>query len=143
MLQNSAFPFDFSRQPASASLSVSLPIFQGLGRERMVESAKVLRDDAELRVREQRIALGADLTIALRSVATAYRSAILEDRNRAVADEQLRLAGERYRLGAISIVELVDAETVKAEADQAYVNAVFAYHDAVTELESVVGTALR
>jgi hypothetical protein len=32
---------------------------------------------------------------------------------------------------------------VKAEADQAYVNAVFAYHDAVTELESVVGTALR
>jgi outer membrane protein len=143
VLQNSAFPFDFSRQPASASLSVSLPIFQGLGRERMVESAKLQRDDAELRVREQRIALGTDLTIALRTVATAYQSALLEDRNRAVADEQLRLAGERYRLGAISIVELVDAETVKAEADQAYVNAVFTYHDAVTELEAVVGTALR
>jgi outer membrane protein len=94
-------------------------------------------------VREQRIALGADLTIALRGVATAYQSAALEDRNRAVADEQLRLAGERYRLGAISIVELVDAETVKAEADQAYVNAVFAYHDAVTELETVVGAPLR
>jgi outer membrane protein len=140
---NSAFPFDFSRQPASASLSVSLPIFQGLGRERQLETAKVQRDDAELLVREQRIALNTDLTIALRGVATAYQSAVLEDRNRAVADEQLRLSGERYRLGAISIVELVDAETVKAEADQAYVNAVFAYHDAVTELEAVVGAELR
>jgi outer membrane protein len=143
VLENSAFPFDFSRQPASASLSLSLPIFQGLGRERQLEAAKVLRDDAELQVREQRIAVNTDVTIALRGVATAYQSAALEDRNRSVADEQLRLAGERYRLGAISIVELVDAETVKAEADQAYVNAVFAYHDAVTELEAVVGTALR
>jgi outer membrane protein len=140
---NSAFPFSFSRQPPSASLSVSLPIFQGLGRERQLEAAKVQREDAELQVREQRIALTADLTIGLRGVATSYQSAVLEDRNRGVADEQLRLASERYRVGAISIVELVDAETVKAEADQAYVNAVFAYHDAVTELEAVVGAALR
>lgn len=141
--ENSAFPFDFTRQPASASVSLSLPVFQGLGRERQLEAARVQREDAELQLREQRIALAADLTIALRAVETAYQSALLEDRNRAVADEQLRLAGERYRLGAISIVELVDAETVKAEADQAYVNAVFAYHDAVTELEAAVGAELR
>jgi outer membrane protein len=140
---NSGFPFDFTSQPASASLSVSLPIFQGLSRQRQLESAKVMRDDAELLVREQRIALGTDVTIALQVVTTAYQSALLQDRNRALADEQLRLAGERYRVGAISIVDLVDAETVKAEADQAYVNAVFAYHDAVTELEAVVGAELR
>ena len=74
---------------------------------------------------------------------TSYQSASLEARNRSVADEQLRLAGERYRLGAINFVDLVDAKTVKAEADQAYVNAVYAYHDAVTEMETVVGTDLR
>ena len=141
--ENNAFPFDFSRQPASASLSLSLPIFQGLTRERQLEAARVQRSDAELQVREQRLALTADLTIALRTLATAYQSAALEARNREVSDEQLRLAGERYRLGAISFVDLVDAETVKAEADQAYVNAVYAYHDAVTQLETVVGTQLR
>ncbi|MSR37064.1 MAG: TolC family protein [Gemmatimonadetes bacterium] len=140
---NSAFPFGFSRQPASASLSLSLPVFQGLGRERQLEAAKVQREDADLQLREQRIALAVDLSIGLRAVTTAYRSAVLEEHNRAVADEQLRLAGERYRVGAISIVDLVDAETVKAEADQAYVNAVFAYHDAVAELEAVVGSELR
>jgi outer membrane protein len=143
LAQNDAFPFEFDRQPASASLSLSLPIFQGLTRERQLEAAKVQRSDAELQVREQRLALAADLTIALRTVETAYRSAELEARNRSFADEQLRLAGERYRLGGISFIDLVDAETVKAEADQAYVNAVYAYHDAVTELETVVGTELR
>lgn len=141
--QNSAFPFDFRPQPASASLSLRLPIFQGLARERQLEAAKVQREDADLQVREQRIAVTADLTIALRTVRTAYQSAALEERNREVADEQLRLADERYRVGAISFVDLVDAETVKAEADQAYVNAVFTYHDAVTELAAVVGAPLR
>jgi outer membrane protein len=140
---NAAFPFDFTGQPASASVTLSLPVFQGLGRERQLESAKVAHQDAELQLREQRIAVSADLTIALRAVTTAYRSATLEDKNRTLADEQLRLAQERYRVGAISIVELVDSETTKAEADQAYVNAVFAYHDAVTDLESVVGADLR
>ena len=141
--QNEAFPFDFTRQPASASISLSLPLFQGLSRERQLEAARVQRSDAELQVREQQLALTADLTIAVRAVATAYRSAEIEARNRRVAAEQLRLAGERYRLGAISFVDLVDAETVKAEADQAYVNAVYAYHDAAAALETVVGAELR
>ena len=141
--QNDAFPFDFTRQPLTMSLSLSLPLFQGLTRERQLEVAKVQRDDADLQVREQRIALNTNLTIALGSVTTAYQSAVLEARNRDVADEQLRLAGERYRVGAISFVDLVEAETVKAEADQAYVNAIYAYHDAVTDLGAVVGTPLR
>ena len=58
-------------------------------------------------------------------------------------DQQRGLVAERYRLGAISFVDLVDAETVKAEADQSYVNAIYAYHEAVAELERVVGTDLR
>jgi outer membrane protein len=141
--RNASFPFGFTRQPLSVSLSLSLPLFQGLARERQVEAAKVQREDANLQVRAQRIAITTDLTIALRTVSTAFQSAVLEARNRSVADDQLRLAGERYRVGAISFVDLVDAETVKAEADQAYVNSVHAYHDAVTELEAVVGTDIR
>ena len=141
--QNASFPFGFTEQPFSVSLSLSLPLFQGLARERQVEAAKVQREDANLQVRAQRIAITADLTIALRTVSTAFQSATLEERNSSVADDQLRLAGERYRVGAISFVDLVDAETVKAEADQAYVNAVHNYHDAITELEAVVGTDFR
>ena len=46
-------------------------------------------------------------------------------------------------MGLIPFVNLVDAETVKAEADQALLGAVYGYHDSVTELEAVIGTGLR
>ena len=140
---NQAFPFDFTRQPASASLNVSIPIFPGLSRERQVEAARLQREDAEYLVREQELALRTDLAVGLASVNTAYQSALLEQRNQTVADEQLRLARERYQLGAITFIDLVDAETVKAQADRQRLAAIYAYHDAITSLEAVVGARLR
>jgi len=53
------------------------------------------------------------------------------------------LARERYQLGAATFVELVDAQTVLAQAEADRVRAIFAYHDAVTTLEGIVGVALR
>lgn len=141
--RNEAFPFDFTRQPPSASLTLSLPVFQGLDRQRQVEAARAAREDAEHLIREQEVALETDLTIGLGQVRTAYRSAQIEQRNQELADEQLRVARERYRVGAIPFLDLVDAETVKAEADQALLEAVYAYHDAITDLEALVGTPLR
>jgi outer membrane protein len=140
---NSAFPFDFTRQPPSASLSVSIPIFPGLSRERQVEAARLQREDAELLVREQELTLRSDLAVGLGAVRTAYQSALLEQRNQTVADEQLRLARERYQLGAITFIELADAETVKVQADLQRLAAIYAYHDAITSLETVVGARLR
>lgn len=141
--RNEAFPFDFTRQPPSASLTLSLPVFQGLDRQRQVEAARAAREDAEHRIREQEVALETDLTIGLGQVRTAYRSAQIEQRNQELADEQLRVARERYRVGAIPFLDLVDAEAVKAEADQALLEAVYAYQDAITDLEALVGTPLR
>jgi outer membrane protein len=140
---NQAFPFDFTRQPPSASLSVSIPIFPGLSRERQLEAARLQRDDAEYQVREQELALRSDLAVGIGAVRTAYESALLEQRNQTVADEQLRLARERYQLGAITFIELVDAETVKVQADLQRLAAIYAYHDAVTSLEAVAGAPLR
>ena len=140
---NSAFPFNFTGNPASARLTVSIPIFQGLSRQQQVESAHAQRSDAEFQLREQELALEADVRIQLARVRTAFRSADLERRNQELADEQLRLARERYRLGFIPFLDLVDAETVKVQADRDLLNAVYAYHDALTSLEAVVGRPLR
>src|SRR5690606_26803324 len=54
---NSLFPFGYERNPFSASLSISLPIFDGLSRERQVEQAKIARTDAELRLRSEEMRL--------------------------------------------------------------------------------------
>jgi outer membrane protein len=140
---NQAFPFDFTRQPPSASLGVSIPVFPGLSRERQVEAARLQREDAEYLVREQELALRSDLAVGLGVLRTAYQSALLEQRNQTVADEQLRLARERNQLGAITFIDLADAEGVKAQADRQRLAAIYAYHDAITSLETVVGARLR
>jgi outer membrane protein len=141
--QNDQFPFNFQRSPPNVSLTISVPIFQGLSRQRNLEAAKLQRDDLMHQVREQEIALEADIAVGLANVRTAYQSALLESRNRDLATRQLDLARERYRLNAITFVELVAAQTQLAAAQRDYTGAVFAYHDTVTNLEALVGTSLR
>ena len=140
---NDQFPFNFVGSPPRLGLTVSIPIFSGLSRQRGLEAAKLARADGQQRVREQELTVQADLAIGLENVRTAYESALLEERNRELADQQLRLARERYQLGAITFVELTDAQTVLAQAESALNIAVFAYHDSVTTLEALLGTSLR
>ena len=141
--QNNQFPLAFARSPMTVSLQLSIPIFQGLGRERNLEAARLQRDDLVEQVREQELALQADIAIGLSNARTAYQSALLEESNRALADQQLRLARERYQLGEITFVDLVNAQTVLAQAEADRLNAIFAYHDVVTTLEALVGAPLR
>jgi outer membrane protein TolC len=141
--QNNAFPFDFIRQPPSASLAISIPIFQGRRRQRDLEAAKIAEEDLRYQVRNSELALRTDLASGLSSLQTAYEAALIEEQNQVWADEQLRLAQERYRLGLATFLELVEAETVKAGADRDRIAAIFAYHDALASLESLVGTSLR
>jgi outer membrane protein len=140
---NNVFPFDFSREPLSVSLTVSLPIFQGFSRERQIEEAKVQEKSAtyQLRARELRTQTAVETNYL--NVATARQTVELEQRNRQLADDQLRLAREKYRVGTATFLELQDAETVKARADRAYLNAVYGFFENLASLEAAVGRPLR
>ena len=139
LAQNDQFPFDFQTEPASVSLNVSLPIFSGFSRQTQLESAHAAADDAALRVRAEELRIQADVETAYRNLASSYRSHQLEERNRELADDQLRLARERYRVGAASFLELMEAETVKAQADRAYLLSVYSFQESLTSLEAAVG----
>ena len=141
--QNSGFPFSFTGQPPVASISISLPIFQGLSRQRQVSEAQVRLDDLDLGLREEELALRADIATTLATVRTAYQAALIEEQNQTVADEQLRLARERFTVGLADFLELLEAETLKVEADREQIAAIFAYHDFLANLEAVVGSSLR
>ena len=141
--QNNQFPFDFAKSPPSIGFQLSIPIFQGLSRERNLEAARLQRADQLQQVREQEIALEADLAIGLANARTLYESARLEERNRELANQQLTLARERYQLGAITFVELMDAQTVLEQAEADRIAAVYMYHDSITTLEALIGASLR
>jgi outer membrane protein len=140
---NNVFPFNFTRDPLGMQLRISLPIFQGLTRERNIEAARVAAQDARHRVRAEELRLRTEVGTAYLNARTALRSVELEARNSELADEQLRLARERYRLGASSLLDLQEAETAKARADRSHLNAIYAYHEALAALESAVGRPLR
>jgi outer membrane protein len=140
---NPNWPFDFRRQPLSASLTLSLPIFNGMQREVQVAQAQASAANAAFAVRSQELQLQTDVATALRNLQTAQRTAQIQERVRATAAEELRLAQERFRFGAASSVEVTDAQTSLSEAERAQIDAVYAFHQSLAALEAFIGEALR
>ncbi|MGQ0816242.1 MAG: TolC family protein [Gemmatimonadota bacterium] len=140
---NNVFPFSYTGEPLSASLQISLPIFQGFTRELQLEQARAGAADARYRLRAEELRLRADVATAYLNATTARQSVGLEQRNTDLAADQLKLARERYRLGAASFLELQDAATIKARADRAYLMAVYSFHESMAALESAVGRSLK
>lgn len=141
--QNNVFPFSFSRQPFSASISLSLPIFNGFARELQVAQASSQHEDAEEAVRANRLLVRKTVESDFLAVQTAYKSIAVQQAARDAARDQLRLAQDRYRLGSGTALELSDAQNAVQGAEGAYVNAVYGYHIAVAALEAAVGRPLR
>ena len=143
LARNSQFPFDFQKIPFQASLQVSLPIFQGFSRERQVSQASAQFDDARHLRRSEELRLRTAVTSANDALETAHQIVGLEVRNREVAAEQLELASARYRLGADNFFTLLEAERVMADAERAYLDAVYTFHSSLVALEMAVGRSLR
>ena len=140
---NDVFPFNFTGNPASVTLSVSFPIFDGFTRERQLQLARSAADDARHRRRAEELNRRTQVSEAYVALVTAYRTVAIEERNVAAAAEQLELARERYRLGAGNIVELAQAQATKAQADSDHLNAVYTFHENFAALEAAVGERLK
>jgi outer membrane protein len=140
---NPSFPFGYERQPLQASMTINLPLFDGLNRERRIEEARVAQNDARLAVTAQEQRLTADVRGGLLSLQTAYRTAALQRQVAENAAEELRMARERFRLGAANSLEVTDAQTRLAEAERAVIDAVYTYHKSLAAIEALVGRSLR
>ncbi len=139
----SKYPFDFTRNPYSLSASLSLPVFNGWRREQQVEQASVQRRNAENDVRAQELRVTADVTAASLSLNTAQQTVVLQEQNVRTARIALSLAQERYRVGAISIVDLVQARGDYERAETDRITAVYDVQRAFAALENAVGRPLR
>ncbi|MBV9772900.1 MAG: TolC family protein, partial [Gemmatimonadetes bacterium] len=140
---NSGYPFKYTRQPMNAQLTFRLPVFTGLSRQQRVEEARVQAEDAEYQVRSQELKLRVDIGTALRNLETSYQTAQLQAQVVEKATEELRLARERFRLGAGTSVEVSDAQTTLAQAEQGRIDSVFNFHKALASIESMIGQRLR
>ena len=139
----SKYPLDFTRNPYNLSAQLSLPIFNGFRREQQVEQASVQRRNAQNDLRAQELRVSADVTAASLSLATAQQTVQLQEQNVRTARTALALAQERYRVGAISLVELLQSRSDFERAETDRITAVYDVQRAFTALEAAVGRPLR
>jgi len=140
---NNVFPFHYTRQPFSASFRLSLPIFTGFGRSLRLSQARAQESDADEDERARRLQVRSDVHARWLGLKAVYEAIGVQAANREAARDQLRLAQDRYRLGAGTSLEVSDAQNAVQRAEGDYVNAIYFYHKAVAALEAAVGRPLR
>jgi outer membrane protein len=141
--QNDPFPLHYRGQPFQANLVLSLPIFTGFSRSLRLSQARAQQDDADEDVRARRLLLRSDVHARYLGLNTAFQAIAVQAASRDAARDQLRLAQDRYRLGAGTALELSDAQNAVQQAEGGYINAVYDYHKAMAALEAAVGRSLR
>jgi len=132
-----------SIQPWSLNIGVSLPLFDQFQRSVATAQAKAGQEDARLAIRNQELAVRADVTAAYLALVAAYQVIGIQLNNKGASAEALSLATERYRVGNGTFLELLDARVSAEQADAAYVGAIYDYHKAYAALENAVGRPLR
>jgi outer membrane protein TolC len=140
---NDVFPFDFTSQPFSARVTISLPIFTQFSRPLEIAEASARADDAREAVRGAELQVRTNVSQAYYGLRAAYEAIGIQENNQVAAAEQLRLATERYRVGSGTFFELLDAQLAAQQAEADYINAIYAYHRAIATLENAVGRPLR
>lgn len=140
---NEQFPFDFQKQPFSLRATLSVPIFDGFTREQRVQEAVAARSNAQYRTRARELQLRQEVTAAYLTLRTAQQTVALQEQNAVRAREELRLAEERYRVGASTFLDVTQARASFERAENERIAAIYDFHSAFAALESAVGRPLR
>lgn len=99
-------------------LTVGINIFDGFNRKREQRNARIQIENQELRTQELELSLRADMS----NFWMAYRNNLdlwsLEKENLVAAQENYRIAIDRYKLGDLSGIELREAQNSLLEAEE-------------------------
>ena len=132
---------DNSHGTYTASVSLSIPIFQG-GRVR----SEVAEADAELERRKAELAdlrgrIAFDIRTAYLDLASAGEQAQVATSTVALAQQQLTQAQDRFAAGVTGNLEVVQAQEAAATANETYIASVYAYNAAKTMIARSIGNA--
>ena len=139
---NQAASFAGGSTSWSLSLSGSLPIFNGFQREATITRAEQSRRVARLQEEDARLAARQDADGALRTLTTAGTAIEIAREAVLVAEEDLRVVRERYRVGVATALDVVTSQIALDEARVNLVGARYDYMVARATLEAILGREL-
>jgi outer membrane protein len=127
---------DYSR---SVSLSMSVPIFNGLSTHASIDNSRSTLRTYEISLRNARLQAAYEIEIARLSVDEGRRSVDVAEQSVMQAEEDLKVSEERFRLRAASMLELIDARVAYSRARAYLVDARYNYEIAKAELKLALG----
>jgi len=131
---------DGSKQEQWAfGVAVSVPIFDGLrtGADRRIALSRQRAQEARLHALELQIS--SELRLALQDASSRNAQVGVAEKTLGLAQEELRLARQRYQQGVADNREVLEAQTRLAEAGDNLVDAVFRYNLSRVELARARG----
>ncbi|MFO7978273.1 MAG: TolC family protein [Bacteroidales bacterium] len=103
---------------ANYGVTIGIDLFDGWNQRRRLNNADIEIENRQLRFREVETGLMADLHTIYNGYQNNLRLLQMENHNLEVAQETLEIAIERYRLGALSGLELREAQQSLLEAEE-------------------------
>jgi outer membrane protein len=127
---------------SALTLSASLPLWDNGRRELALSEARVRREVARVGRRDKERGAARDVTEAYEAYSTARATTSLSAEAVSVARENFRVQETRYRAGAATILDLLEAQIGLAEAEADLVQSRFTTRLALAGLETLLGRRL-
>lgn len=121
------------------SVAVSYPVWDGGHRELSVSRARAQRNVATAQRLDQERAAAAVMADAYHGYTTARAGIELAQVGVAVATEAFRVQRTRYREGATTILDLLEAQVSLSEAESALVQSRYSTRLALAQIEALLG----
>jgi outer membrane protein TolC len=121
---------------------LSIPLFDGFSTRSGVRSAREMLRSAQKSLEQQRQDIALEIQQALLDLPREEERIQLSEESIALAEEDLRYAEESYRLGAGTILEVLDAQAKLIDARNAQTGALYDYQLARSRLDMAMGEGL-
>ena len=123
-------------------LALNWNVFNGFNLNRQIANARIMQENAEIELLDYRALLEADLMATWLSMESRIKLAEFEAENLEVADMNLEIAMERFRLGELSGLELREAQKNYLAAEGRLITARYQAKIVEVELREISGGLL-
>ncbi len=141
---NSRNPLGFSTESRNVGfnmgISASVNIFNGFIQRKNERNARIEIESAALQVEEVSKQIEAGLLMAFRTYTTNLELVRLEKANRDIAQENLDITLEKFKLGSIAPLEFREAQRNFVDASTRYSTALYQSKMAEIALKQIAGT---
>lgn len=120
-------------------LTVSMNVFDGFSTKGQIQSAKGAAKEADITLDETRLSLRHAVQVQHQQLVEALAQREVAQAALDLANEEYRLAEEKYTLGSLSFVDLGDSKLALERAKESLVEATYAVHIAAAGLAEARG----